>query len=725
MRQVYRRVLHPAGKIKIEEAPVPTPGVHDVLVDVRRSLISPGTESATLKKTPLGLVKQTLSDPWMRANVKEILTSGGLKATYHRVADQLVLPRPIGYSGAGVVLEMGREVEGLKPGDRVAYAGCGHAEVVAASRNLVVPIPEGVDDRSACFVTAGAICIQGVRRSAAGLGDVVAVIGQGLIGQLTSQVLLAAGAEVIAIDVAAEKLEQSRQAGVRHVIDAAATDPVAAVRRLTGGLGADRVIICAQTDDPKPANQATAMTRAQGRVTFVGIVRMDLERMPFFLGELDLGFSRAYGPGVYDPRYASGAVDYPRGYVRWTAQENMAEFLRLVAVGKVRVADFIDDVFPIERAQQAYDRVLDPKDPTIAVLLSYDPTQVTPEGRAVQRPQRPQRRVRQGTVRFGFIGLGSFSRAVHLANVSSHPGATVSVVATRRSGDGGVQAAKRFGVARHVSDSDAVLADAEVDAVLIATRHDAHAALTIAAAEAGKAVLCEKPPALDAEQFAAVVEAVRGSGILYSVGYNRRYAPLTRKLLRAIPERPLIVHYTVSIDALPSDHWTLDPDVGGGRLLGEADHFFDLMSLVAGSSPTQVMAGAILRPRQTLMTQCNFSVQVHYENGSLGTLTYTDLGNPSFPRERVQVWSGGRVLTLDDFARLEVTGQRRRVHRGPKGKGHAEELDAFVRACGGEEVPDLAGLDAVIDAFGCCLAAMDSLATGALRLVVRYPATDE
>ncbi len=671
MRQVYRRVRDRSGKISVEEVPVPTPGHHDVLVDVRYSLISAGTESATLQRTPLELARQAWSDPWLRANVKEVLASGGWRATVDRVMDQLSLPRPIGYSGAGVVLEVGRDVEGIRTGLRVAYAAGGHAEVVCASRNLTVPIPDDVDDRSACFVTVGAICIQGVRRSGTQLGDVVAVIGQGLIGQVTSQILLAAGASVIGIDLNPAKLERSRAAGVTEVVDAASTDPVAAVRRLTGGLGADRVIICAQTNDPAVANQAMQMCRRQGRVTFVGIVRMDLERMPFFLGELDLGFSRAYGPGVYDPRYESGVADYPRDYVRWTAQENMGEFLRLVAAGKVRIADFINGVYPIERAQEAYDRVFDPNDPTIALLLSYEPSAVTPEARQVVRPTRAPAR---GVVRFGVIGAGNFTRGVHLPNLARHPRAALTCVATRSSGDGGLLAATRFGAARHVSDADLVLEATDVDAVLIATRHDGHAALSVAAAKAGKAVFCEKPPALSHDELRTLADAVRTTGVTYAVGYNRRYAPLTRRLLDTVRERPLLMHYTVSIQALQPEHWTLDPDEGGGRLLGESDHFFDLMNLIADSKPTEVMARAIVRRSQTLLTQCNFVVQVWYANGSIGTLTYTDLGHPRFPRERLQVFAGGSVLTLDDFNRLRVLGTSDKVLRRPRGKDISKSL---------------------------------------------------
>ena len=719
MRQVYRRVIDRGGRVRVEELPLPSPGPYDVIIDAHYSLISTGTESATLRKTPLALARQVWADPWLRANVKQLLTSGGLRATIDRVTDELYLPRPVGYSGAGVVLETGRFVEGISPGLRVAYAGCSHADVVSASRNLVVPIPDDVDERCACFVTVGAICVQGVRRSGAELGDVIVVLGQGLIGQVTNQILLAAGADVIGVDISTTKLEAARAAGVQRVVNAAETDPVEAVRRLTGGFGADRVIICAQSDDSNLANQAMQMTRAQGRVTFVGLVKMDLERMPFFLGELDLGFSRAYGPGMYDPRYESGAVDYPRAYVRWTAQENMAEFLRLVAARKVRVDNFINGVYPVERAQDAYDRVLDPHDPTIALLLSYQPSVLNPAARTIVRSQP---HVAADVVRFGLIGVGNFTRAVHLPNLARHPRANVTCVATRSNGDGGLQAAVRFGIAKHVSDTAMLLADPDVDAVVIGTRHDAHAALTIAAARAGKAVLCEKPPACTREELAAVVEAVRSSGALYSVGYNRRYAPLARRLLGLINERPLILHYTVSIQALKADHWTLDPEEGGGRLIGESDHFFDLMNLIAGSAPVHVTARAIVGPHQTLSTTCNFVVHVAYANGSIGTLTYTDRATPRLPRERVQVFSGGQSLILDDFARLQVLGARSRVFRQPKGKGHAEELDAFVRACRGEDVPELADLNAALAAFGCCLAAMDSLCTNRVTPVEHYAA---
>jgi hypothetical protein len=324
------------------------------------------------------------------------------------------------------------------------------------------------------------------------LGDVVVVLGQGLIGQLTNQILLAAGADVIGVDVSGAKLEQSRAAGVRRVINSTELNAVDAVRRYTGGFGADRVIICAQTDDPALANQAMEMTRAKGRVTFVGLVPMELERMPFFLGELDIGFSRAYGPGMYDPRYESGAVDYPRSYVRWTAQENMAEFLRLLAVGRVRVDEFIHGVYPVERAQDAYARVLDPRDPTIAIVLQYPGAAIEGDRCVVRSPPRPVR----DQVRCALIGVGNFTRAVHLPNLTRHAHAAVTAVCTRSHGDGGLQAALRFGVSRHVSELDAVLGDDSIDACLIGTRHDAHGPLTVAAQQPGRRYSAEKPPAM-------------------------------------------------------------------------------------------------------------------------------------------------------------------------------------------------------------------------------------
>ncbi|MCA8939236.1 MAG: zinc-binding alcohol dehydrogenase, partial [Planctomycetes bacterium] len=373
MKQVLRRVLDSAGKVRVEEVPAPSNGRNGLLVDVRRSLISSGTERGTLAKTPLELTRLVMTDPWMRKAVMQML-SGGISATANKVVDELKLPREIGYSGAGIVLAAGEGVSGLKVGERVAYAAAGHASVVSVSKALTVPIPEAVSFEEACFSTVGAIALNGVRKSGATLGEKVAVLGLGLVGQLTAQLLLAAGCEVIGVDISEAKIASAKAAGVHFAVNSATSDAVNIVRDYCAGQGADRVIICAQTQDEKLANDAMKMCRAQGQVTFVGIVAMNLERMPFFQGELNLNFARAYGPGIMDAAFERGEREYPKEYVPFTARDNMATFLRLVGEGKVDVKRFISASYPIDRAQEAYDSIFAKTSTNIAVVLEYPET---------------------------------------------------------------------------------------------------------------------------------------------------------------------------------------------------------------------------------------------------------------------------------------------------------------------------------------------------------------
>lgn len=708
MKQVVRRVLDAKGKIRVEEVAAPACDDHSIVIDVRRTLISSGTERATLQKNPVELTKLVMSDPWMRKAVFAMM-AGGLRQTAEKVIDELTLLREIGYSGAGVALETGKKTRDIQPGQRVAYAFAGHCEYVKVSRNFTVPIPEGVSFDQACFSTVGAIALQGVRKSGARLGEKIAVIGLGLLGQLTAQLLLAAGCDVIGIDLSNDKLQSAERAGVRHLVNSSTTDPVQAVKDITGGRGADRVLICAQTQDPTPANQALNMCRKQGQVTFVGIVKMDLERMPFFKGELNLNFSRAYGPGVMDPEFERGEIDYPDQYVRFTARDNMADFMHQIALGKVNVDPFITASYGIEQAQEAYDRIFTPGQPAVAVLLTY------PEGN--QESLNAQRRLatskagasqKSGVVNIGLIGCGNFTRSFHLPNMARNPDCRPYACATR-SGATGKHVAERFAMEYSSGDAQQIINDPKVELVYIGTRHNLHADLTASALQAGKHVLCEKPVAMTEADLDRVLDAQRESGKLLSVGYNRRYAPLSARLKSALPASPKMIQYTVNSGRIPKDHWTLDPVEGGGRLIGECDHFFDWMHFIAGSPPEQVLAACWLRPNEPQYACVNFSVTLRFANGSLGTLMYTDQGGASFPREQALVHCDGSTWQLDDFQRLyRLTGKRKLVAKGTS-RGYAEELKAVLAGVRGKAPPELVQVADVEAATRCCQWALKRL----------------
>ncbi len=674
MKQVVRRVIDRSGVIRVEEMPWPRMGNRDLLVDARFSVISSGTELGTLRKTLPELARQTLKDPWMRTAVGNIMKQSGLTGTLDRVHDELVAFRTLGYSGAGVVVEAGGAVDRFRIGDRVAYCGQGHAEVVRASVNQCVALPEGLDFRAGAFATVGSIALQGVRRAGVTIGHRVAVIGLGLIGQMTAQLVTAAGARCIGIEPDAGRRQVASELGAELVIDPGETDPVERVLSATEGLGADRVIICASGKDKAIANDALKMSRPHGRVSVVGLVPMELERMPFFVKELDFVFSRAYGPGPFDPDWVAGRSRYPKELVPFSAGGNMESFLALAASGKVKVSQLVGGEFAVDSAQEAYDEVR--SGGCLAALLSYAPS------RAESRPEKLKvaggKARRRGTISLGLVGCGNFTRSVLLPALR-HLDCSIRILAAA-SGEHTVPMARKYGIAEVTTEADAVFEDDGVDAVLVTTRHHLHADLVRRALEVGKHVFVEKPLALKASEAIELEETARERGLVLMVGYNRRYAPLTSWLMRQFEAgRPTASRYRVAVRPIPTSHWTLDPVEGGGRLLGESDHFLDLLNRFAGSEPVAVHAISAAGTGETVQKSCTFEVEVRYANGSLGNLLYTDRASSRLPREELEVHSTGTTLRLVDFQLAEVLAARRRRRRGRVEMGHRQELEQFVR----------------------------------------------
>lgn len=707
MRQVFRRVLDSKGKVQVEEVPAPACAADQVLIATRFTVISAGTEGATLSKTFPELVKQTLQDPWMRNAVKNLLLGASPAAIKNIVWDEVTQLRAIGYSGAGIALKVGSNVASIKAGDRVAFAAQGHAEVVAASGNLTVPVPEQVPLQDAAFVTLGGIAMQGVRRAEIQLGEKVAVLGLGLVGQIVAQLVHAAGGHVIGIDVNQRRLDELR-AVLPHarLIDSAVLDPVQAVLSMTGGFGADAVIICAASKDPIIANQAMKMSRKQGRVVFVGIVKMELERMPFFRNELDLRFSRAYGPGSYDRDYEAGRIDYPQHYVRWTEKRNLEEFIHLLAEHRVRVDTLVGGTFSLDEAQRAYDALFDGSLGKAAALLSYEAPETAPPARTISQASR--RKSPPGKVSIGVIGCGNFTRSTHIPNLHSNPDVSIKAIASA-TGTAAASIVQRFAIPYSTTDYRELLTDPEINAVLIATRHHLHGPIACEALAAGKHVFVEKPAVLSWEQHQQLKDALSSSDRAYMVGYNRRYAPLAVKM-RALLDTslPLIIQYQVCIPEVPPDHWTLNPTEGGGRLVGEAEHFFDFCNFLAGATAPIVSAGCILLEGQTPETQYNFAVNLNYQSRVLASVTYTSYAAPGGPREKVTVFQGQRTLILEDFRKLSVLGKGSKTYRNQFGDmGHAEELRHFLRFVQEEDRPRF--YEALLAPSSISMTAMDQL----------------
>jgi predicted dehydrogenase/threonine dehydrogenase-like Zn-dependent dehydrogenase len=681
VKQVVRRVIDRKGRIVLLELPEPHLGPDQVLVQNHFSLISSGTELTTLGKTPLELVKQTISDPWMRNVVKQTVLSAGLAQTGRRVWQEMIMPREIGYSGAGRVLAVGEQVEGFLVGDPVAYAATGHAEVVAPHFNHIVPVPRGVDLRHAAFVTVGGIALQALRRAELGLGEVVAVYGLGLVGQLCVQLAKAAGCVVVGIDLDSRRNRLAADAGADLALDPSEGNLTRAVMDFTGKHGVDATVICAASRSEDIINSSMEITRKQGRVVLVGYVKLEIHPKNFLYKEIDLRYSRAYGPGSYHRGYEKGRLDYPFGYVRWTERRNLAEVIRLVASGALRLEPLIGDTIPLDRAQEAFDAIASGRLGSVAALLAYDERR--PElGATVQ--VRPRDRT-PGKVGISIIGCGNHVLATHLPNLRRMSGVEVRALASA-TGKNASMVAESVGATMVTTDVEELFRDEATDAVLVCSSQPEHAGHILGAVGAGKAVFAEKPMVTRLEDLGRVARLMEAKPVLFTLGLNRRYSPMVARMRKALGGPAEAVHYTIAQAYLPPEHWSLDEVDGGGRLISEGEHFIDLCHLLVGREPLSVYARALGPTPDDLRTLSSFDVTIHYD-GAVAHVTFDESGSPGYPREKLTAFARGRVAVLDDFGVLTVHAGRKPVRHGAalqKQMGHREVLDEFVKAVKGE-----------------------------------------
>ncbi|GIW50670.1 MAG: oxidoreductase [Gemmatimonadales bacterium] len=636
----------------------------------------------------------------------------GVLTALESVRNRLGEPMALGYSCAGMVMAVGNGVEGLEPGDRVACGGGGyavHAEVVSVPKNLVVKVPNTVDFESAAFTTLGAIALQGIRLADVKLGEVVVVIGLGLLGLLTVQMLKGAGCVVLGIDLQEQRAELARKLGA----DMATTSEEAlknAVLAATGGQGADAVLITADTKSNRPVELAGELARKKGVVVAVGAVGMNIPRKVYYEKELAFHVSCSYGPGRYDPQYEEKGIDYPYAYVRWTENRNMQAFIRLLAEGKVDVKPLITHRFPIGEAPKAYELIAGKtQEAFLGVLITY-PDQPDLSRRVDLRPHtQDQERGRVLTpsttearrpVAVGLFGAGNFATATLLpamrkvTDIEFVGVCTATGLSARHVGD-------KFKFRYCTTDEDEILNDPEINAVVIATPHHLHARQVLEALKAGKHVFCEKPLCIREEELAEIVrvyaalamnrgdEGAMPSGAAPSrtpmlmVGYNRRFAPMAKevKAFLADVQEPLVMHYRVNAAYIPLDHWVQDLKQSGGRIIGEVCHFVDLLSFLADAPPIRVYVRTL--PDWGRYREDNVVITVEFADGSLGTITYVANGDKAFSKERVEVFGGGSVAVLDDFRHLELVRNGRRnvvKARLRQDKGHRGEWEAFVAA---------------------------------------------
>ena len=662
------------GTTTVAEIPAPSCGAGQVLVQTSVSLVSAGTERMLVEFGKGSLIQKARSQPDKVKQVLEKARADGVAATLDAVRSKLDQPLALGYCNVGQVIES--RAGGFAVGDRVVSNGK-HSEIVAVPRNLCARIPDNVSDEAASFTVLAAIGLQGIRLAQPTLGECVVVTGLGLIGLLTVQMLRAQGCRVLGIDLDPVRLQLARSFGAETVNPAAGEDVLARSAAFSRGAGVDAVIITASTKSNEPVSQAARMCRKRGRIVLVGVVGLEISRADFYEKELTFQVSCSYGPGRYDPEYEESGQDYPIGFVRWTEQRNFQAVLDLMAAGALDVALLITHRFAIDEGAQAMVLLTSPE-PSMGILLTYpQPVADATPARRISLGTAP----RPGKGVVGFLGAGNYAGRV-LIPAFKRAGASLHTVVS----GGGVSAVhfgKKFGFAEAATEAAAVIENPEIDTVVIATRHDAHTGQVLAALRAGKHVFCEKPLCLTLDELAEIEsEAEHRPDQQLMVGFNRRFAPQVAKMkaLLAPINAPKNIIITVNAGEIPPDHWTQDPVVGGGRIIGEACHFIDLARHLAGHPITAQHVVALGRRPSVAVRDDKVSLTLEFADGSVATILYLANGDKAFPKERIEVFTAGRVLQLDNFLKLRAWGWPgfTRMNLWRQDKGQVDCAAAFL-----------------------------------------------
>jgi polar amino acid transport system substrate-binding protein len=622
------------------------------LVRNRFSVISAGTEASTVAAARANLVQKAKQRPDQVKQVLNLLRQQGPVQTYRAVTKKLDAYSPLGYSSSGTVLDVAPDVRAFSPGDKVACAGVGyanHAEVVAVPVNLCVRLAPEADLRPAAYNTIAAIAMQGIRQADLRLGETCGIIGLGLIGQLTAALLRSAGVRVVGLDVQ----EWAVGVAAKHCADLAclvnSPSLTADVSRFTCGIGLDAVIITAGTSSLEPINLAGELLRRKGRAVIVGAVPTGFERPNFYMKELELRMSCSYGPGRYDALYEEHGIDYPVGHVRWTENRNMQAFHDLVQGGRVNIGFLTTHEFPLESAPGAYDLVVGKKEPHLGIVIAY-PAEVSETGTVTVPTGRPER---AGTVTVGFVGAGSYAMGNLLPNISGPD--VVLKGALSAQGTSSRSAADRYGFEFCTSSEKEIFGNTRINTVFVATRHDSHARYVLEGLRTGKNVFVEKPLCLKPQELTEIEAAATTGGSRLMVGYNRRFAPLTTWVKERMSCSPATMLYRVNAGSIPPESWIQDPEVGGGRIVGEACHFIDLMIFFAGSLPVRVFASAMDSPHHTEDSVC---IVLRFANGSVGSIVYAADGSKGLAKEYFEIHGGGNTAVIRDFREAEFLPAR-------------------------------------------------------------------
>jgi predicted dehydrogenase/threonine dehydrogenase-like Zn-dependent dehydrogenase len=686
MKQLIQNISN--GETLVVDVPIPQVQAGMALVRTQASLVSAGTERMVVEFGGKSLLGKALSRPDLVQQVVDKARREGVLSTLEAAFSRLDQPMPLGYSSSGLIELPGDGLQGFKTGDRVACAGGGyavHAEYALVPQNLLVKLPEQVDYEAAAFTTLGAISMHGFRLSSAQLGESVGVIGLGLLGLLAVLIAQAAGCQVFGIDLDESRVNLAHQLGATAVLRSQAVE---AAQSFTHGLGLDNILICADTRENDPVELAGELARDRGHVVAIGAVGLTIPRKVYYTKELSFINSRSYGPGRYDPAYEEVGQDYPIGYVRWTEGRNLQAFVDLMANGKVDVKPLITHRFPIDESPAAYDLITGKRnEPFLGVLLTYPQSAQTraaspPAVESMKKNTLPVSGV--NAVRLGVLGAGNFANAVMLPALKKIPAIELQSIVSG-SGLHAQSAANKFGFKYTAVNEIEILQDPQVNTVAILTRHNLHAEQVVRALQAGKNVFCEKPLATTREQLALIKEQLLSTEIspLLIVGFNRRFAPLAFQLHKFFQPRrePLIATYRVNAGNIPLNHWVHDPIQGGGRIIGEGCHFIDFLTFLIGAIPTTISVHSL--PDDNRYREDNVVMTLSYPDGSIGSVIYLANGDKAFPKERIEVFSAGKVAALDDFRSLElVSNGKRQVLRSRlrQDKGHQAEWETFSQA---------------------------------------------
>lgn len=663
---------------------VPTPICHDngALVKTKISLVSAGTEKMLVDLAKKSLVGKAKARPDLVKQVVNKMKQEGVKNTLEKVFTKLDTPIPLGYSCVGEVVAVGKNCTGLSVGDRVACGGAGyanHSEINYIPKNLMVKVPSDVDDIDASFVTVGAIAMQGVRQTAPTLGERVAVVGLGLLGQLTVQLLKANGCKVIGTDFDPVKVKLAKELGA----DAACgpDDLISAANQFSNGNGVDAVIIAASTSSNQPILDAATISRKKGRVVVVGMVRMDVPRNEYYAKELELKLSMAYGPGRQDPQYEEHGHDYPLAYVRWTEQRNFESFLDLVAEGKIEPKKLVTHNYDFSEGLKAYELLegkIDEK--YLGIVLNYN-KEVDLDGNKII--QRSEKNIKSDEINIGLIGAGNFAKSVIIPNLKKVGGMNMVGLCTS-TGVSAHSSGEKHDFKYISTDSEELIKNDDINSVFITTRHNDHAAKVMTALKHGKHVFVEKPICMDEEELDIIKDLYENAEakVNLQVGFNRRYAPLVQEMKAAVGNLPMSIVYRVNAGVIPKESWVQDPIIGGGRIVGEVCHFIDTCTYLIGANPVSVFASSVKKDDDSIPDEDNVNITVNFENGSTASINYFAYGNKSMPKEYIELFAPEIAMQMRDFRELKIfKGSKTTTSKSAnQDKGFKNEFEAFKQA---------------------------------------------